>query len=59
MLPLLPLPLTAIEQALALYFDGAYKKKEGRVAARIVLFNPLKDKVMERGIVLLNVSSIN
>ena len=57
--PLLPLPLTEIEQAFSLYFDGAYKRNEGRAATGIVLFNPLKEKVMERGMVLLNVSSNN
>ena len=57
--PLPPPLLKEIEQAFALYFDGAYKRKEGRAAARIVLFNPLKEKVMERGMVLLNVSSNN
>ena len=57
--PPLPPLLTEIEQAFALYFDGAYKRKEGRAAAGIVLFNPLKEKVMERGMVLLNVSSNN
>ena len=48
-----------IEQAFALYFDSAYKRKEGRVVARMVVFNPMKEKVMERGIELLNVSSNN
>ena len=57
--PLLPPLLKEIEQAFSLYFDGANKRKYGRVAARIVLFNPLKEKVMERGMVLLNVSSNN
>ena len=57
--PPLPPLLTEIEQAFALYFDGTYKRKEGRAAAGIVLFNPLKEKVMERGMVLLNVSSNN
>ena len=57
--PLPPMPLKEIEQAFALYFDGVYKRKEGRAAPRIVLFNPLKEKVMERGMVLLNVSSNN
>ena len=59
----LPLPLPPsvkeIKQAFALYFDGAYKRKIGKAAARIVLFNPLKEKVMERGMVFLNVSSNN
>ena len=54
-----PPPLKEIEQAFALYFDGAYKRKEGRAAARIVVFNPLKEKAMERGMVLLNVFSNN
>ena len=54
-----PPPLKEIEQAFSLYFDGAYKRKEGRSAAGIVVFNPLKEKVMERGMVLLNVSSNN
>ena len=57
--PLPPRLLKEIEQAFALYFDGAYKSKEGRAAAGIVVFNPLKEKVMERGMVLLNVSSNN
>ena len=57
--PLLPLPLKEIEQVFALYFDGAYKRKEGRAAVGIVLLNPLKEKVMERGMVLLNLSSNN
>ena len=48
-----------IEQAFALYFDGAYRRKEGKAAARIVMFNPLKEKVMEKQTVLLNVSSKN
>ena len=48
-----------IEQAFALYFDGTYKRKEGRAAAGIVVFNLVEEKVMERGIELLNVSSNN
>ena len=48
-----------IEQAFTLYFDGAYKRKEGRAIAGMVVFNPVKEKVMERGIELLNVSSNN
>ena len=48
-----------IEQAFALYFDGAYKRKEGRAVARMVVLNPIKEKVMERGIELLNVLSNN
>ena len=54
-----PSPMKEIEQAFALYFDGAYKRKEGRSTAGIVVFNPLKEKVMERGMVLLNISSNN
>ena len=48
-----------IEQAFSLYFDGAYKRREGRAAAGMVIFNPVEEKVMERGIELLNVSSNN
>ena len=48
-----------IEKAFALYFDSAYKRKEGRAAPGMVVFNPLKEKVMERGMVLLNISSNN
>ena len=54
-----PPPMKEIEQAFVLYFDGAYKRKEGRAAAGMVVFNPVKEKVMERGIKLLNVSSNN
>ena len=59
MSPLPPPLLKEIEQAFALYFDGAYKRKEEREATGTVVFNPLKKKVMERGMVLLNVSSNN
>ena len=48
-----------IEKAFALYFDGMYKRKEGRAASRMVVLNPIKEKVMERGIELLNISSNN
>ena len=54
-----PPPVKKIEQAYALYFDGAYRRKEGKAAAGMVVFNPAKEKVMEKGIVLLNVSSNN
>ena len=54
-----PPPVKEIEQAFALYFDGAYKRKEGRAAAGMVVFNLIAEKVMERGIELLNVSSNN
>ena len=56
--PTLPI-VKEIEEAFALYFDGAYRKKEGRAAAGIVVFNPASEKVMERGIVLPDVSSNN
>ena len=52
-------PIKEIEQAFFLYFDAAYKRKEGKAATGIVLFNPLNEKVMEKGMVLLNVSSNN
>ena len=48
-----------IEQAFALYFDGAFRRKEGKAAAGIVMLNPAREKVLERGVVLLNVSSNN
>ena len=56
--PPLPPPVKEIEQAYALYFDGAYRRKEGK-AAGIVVFNPAKEKLMEREMVLLNGSSNN
>ena len=37
-----PPQIKEIEQALALYFNGTYKRKEGRAATGIVLINPLK-----------------
>ena len=55
--PPLSLPTREIEQACALHFDGAYKRKEGKAVAAILIFNPLKEKVMEKGLKLLNVSS--
>ena len=42
-----------------LYFDGAYKRKEGRATVGMVVLNPIKEKVMEIGIELLNVSTNN
>ena len=56
--PALPI-VKEIEEAFALYFDGAYRKKEGKAAAGIVVFNPASEKVMERGLVLPDVSSNN
>ena len=56
--PALP-TVKEIEEAFALYFDGAYRKKEGKAAAGLVILNPASEKVMERGVVLLNVSSNN
>ena len=43
---------------MSLYFDGAYRKKESK-AAGIVVLNPANEKVMERGLVLPDVSSNN
>ena len=59
LVPPAPPTIKAIEEAFDLYFDGAYKRKEGRAAAGVVVFNPLKEKVMERGMVLPNISSNN
>ena len=50
-------PIVKIEEAFSLYFDGAYRKKEGKAAAGIVVFNPGSEKVMERCLVLPDVSS--
>ena len=57
--PPLPPPVNEIEHAFAFNFDGAYKRKEGRAVAGIVVFNLEKEKVMERGMILLNASSNN
>ena len=57
--PPLPPPTKEIEQAFALYFDGAYKRKEGKAAAGVVVFNPLQEKLLQRGVALQNVSSNN
>ena len=48
-----PSSVKEIEQAYALYFDGAYRRKEGKAAAGIVVFNPAREKVMEKRMVLL------
>ena len=48
-----------IEEAFPLYFDGAYRRKEDKAAAGMVIFNPVNEKVMERGLVLPDVSSNN
>ena len=52
-------PVKEIEQAFALYFDSAYRRKEGKAAAGIVVFDPSSEKVMEIGLVLPDVSSNN
>ena len=57
--PPLPPPTREIEQAFALHFDSAYRRKEGKAIAGIVIFNPSKEKVMEKGMVLHDVSSNN
>ena len=46
--PPAPPVVKEIEEAFALYFDGAYRKKEGKAVAGIVVFNPANEKVMER-----------
>ena len=35
-----------IEEAFSLYFDGAYRRKEGKASAGMVVVNPLGEKVM-------------
>ena len=54
--PALP-TVKEIEEAFSLYFDGAYRRKEGKAAAGLVIFNPASEKMMERGLVLKDVSS--
>ena len=56
---LAPPTVKEFEDAFSLYFDGAYKRKEGKAAAGVVVFNPLNEKVMERGLILQEVSSNN
>ena len=51
--PPAPPPIKEIDQAFALYFDGACRRKEGKAAAESVVFNLAKEKVMERGMFLL------
>ena len=58
-IPAVPLVVKEIEEAFSLYFDGAYRRKEGKAAASMVVFNPASEKVMEKGLVLLDVSSNN
>ena len=53
-IPPTPPTVKEIEEAFSLYFDGAYRKKEGKAAASMVVFNPANEKVMERGVVLLS-----
>ena len=57
--PPIPPPTREIEQAFGLHFDGAYRRREGKATVGIVVFNPVKENVMERGIKILNVSSNN
>ncbi|MCO5594309.1 hypothetical protein L7F22_048338 [Adiantum nelumboides] len=38
-----------LEEAFSLYFDGAYKRKEDKAAPGVVVFNPSKEMVMEKG----------
>ena len=54
-----PPPVKEIEQAFGLYSDGAYERKEGKAAAGIVVFSPAREKILERGMILLSVSSNN
>ena len=45
--------------AISLHFDGAYKKSLDKVAASVIVLNPLGEKVIERGIILEGVHSNN
>ena len=44
-----PPPVKELEQAFALYFDGAYRRKEGKAAAGIVVFNPREKRLWKKG----------
>ena len=48
-----------LEDAFSLYFDGSFRQKEGQAAAKMVVFNPLGEVLMKRGMVLQDVSSNN
>lgn len=48
-----------IEDAFSLYFNGAYKRKEGKAVVEVVVFNPLNEKVMDRGLIFQEISSNN
>ena len=48
-----------MENAHALYFDGAYKRIKDRAAAGIVVFSPEGDKLYGEGISLEDVHSNN
>ena len=48
-----------LEDAFSLYFDGAFKQKEGQAAIIMVVFNPLGEVLMKRGMVLQDISSNN
>ena len=52
-------PIKELEDAFSLYFDGAFKQNEGQAVAKMVVFNPLGEVLMKRGMVLQDVSSNN
>ena len=59
--PVLPIPppTQKLENAYSLYFDGAYKKKQGQAAAGMVVFEPSGKKIFEEGKMLQEVNSNN
>ena len=58
--PVAPPPIVKeVEGAFSLYFDGAYRRKEGRASAGMVVYTPNGGKVMEKGVSLQDVHSNN
>ena len=44
------LEINTLDGDFSLYLDGAYKRKEEKAIASVVIFDPMEQKVMERGI---------
>lgn len=52
-------PPAKFEDARSLFFDGAHKRKLDKASAGFVIFDPLGEKVLEKGAVLQDVHSNN
>ena len=48
-----------LEGAFSLYLDGAFKRKEQKAAAGIIVFSPEGQKVLEKGKALMDIGSNN